>query len=144
MDNIVKKLLLAYLYNRRPVMRYDKKLHKDFMFFKIIVQEEFNVNLNIQFELISEQKEKNIFKEEPFSSSLERMLFQLVEEGYAAYSGDLINITNKGYEELVRLRPEVDKIAPSVKYMLTRLSDPNLNQRYRNIVKQMRQQNNAY
>ncbi|HBT19923.1 MAG TPA: hypothetical protein DEA47_00900 [Peptococcaceae bacterium] len=56
MGKVERKLLLAYVNNVRQITRYDKQLHKDFFYFKMIMEEEFNFKPDLYFELANEKK----------------------------------------------------------------------------------------
>lgn len=145
MDKLVRKLVLAYVNIYDTITRYDKKFHKDFFYFKMIMDHEFDFRLRCYFELINEKKGDSEFKDEPYCHSLEMTILKLLEEGKLEYvEPGRIDITRKGYEELVDLRKEIDPIAPSVRYMVTRLKDPRYHQKYRNIVRKMKQKEEPY
>ena len=73
---------------------------------------------------------------------LEMLVFKLVQEGkFAFVEGDRIDITEEGYMELVDLRKVVYPIAPSVRYMVTRLGDKKYHERYRQHINKMKQGN---
>lgn len=145
MGKVERKLLLAYVYNCRQITRYDKDLHKDFFYFKMIMNEEFNAKLDLYFELINEKKGKEEFKNEPYCHALEMLVFKLLQEGkFAFVEAGMIDITNEGFAELVELRKVVDPIAPSVKYMVKRLDDDTYHQKYRVITKRMKEKEESY
>ncbi|KUK10510.1 MAG: hypothetical protein XD50_1141 [Clostridia bacterium 41_269] len=145
MGKVERKLLLAYVNNVRQITRYDKQLHKDFFYFKMIMEEEFNIRPDLYFELVNEKKGKTEFKDEPYCHALEMLVFKLIQEGKFEYvEAGLIDITKEGYKELVELRKVVDPIAPSVRYMVTRLDDEKYHQKYRQIIKQMKEKNEPY
>lgn len=144
MNDVEKKLLLAYVYNCRKITRYDKRLHKDFFYFKMIMCDEFDCPPNLYFELINETKGEVEFNDEPYCHALEMLVFNLIQEGDLEYVNGEIDITRQGYSKLVELRRVVDPIAPSVKYMSTRLNDDKYDQRYRNITKKMKDVKERY
>ncbi|NLO88846.1 MAG: hypothetical protein GX088_00700 [Clostridia bacterium] len=145
MGKVERKLLLAYVNNVRPITRYDKQLHKDFFYFKMIMEEEFDLRPDLYFELIDEKKGKTEFKNEPYCHGLEMLVFKLLEEGKFEYvEAGLIDISKEGYKELVELRKVVDPIAPSVRYMITRFDDDKYHQKYRLKIKQMKEKKEPY
>lgn len=140
MGKVERKLLLAYVNNIRQITKYDKQLHKDFFFFNMIMKDEFNTEMDLIFEVVNGKKGKVEFSNEPFCSDLELLVSRLVHEGkFAFVEAGSIDITKEGYEQLVELRPIVDPIAPSVRYMATRLEDQKYHQRYRQLVRKMSQ-----
>lgn len=144
MGIVERKLLLAYVNNVRPITKYDKELHKDFFFFNMIMKDEFNTSMKLIFELADDKKGKNQFEDEPFSPDLEMLLNKLLEEGKFAYAeAGAMDITKDGYSELVELRKVVDPIAPSVKYMVTRLEDRKYHERFRMQMLRMKQEKEA-
>jgi hypothetical protein len=142
MGIVERKLLLAYVNNVRQITKYDKELHRDFFLFNMIMKDEFDTEMKLFFELAKDKKGKVEFEEEVFSPDLEMLVNKLVQEGKFSYveAGD-IDITKAGYADLVELRKAVDPIAPSVKYMVTRLGDKKYHERYRQVLNRMRQGN---
>jgi len=139
MGIVERKLLLAYVNNVRRITKYDKELHRDFFLFNMIMKDEFNTSMKLAFEVANEKKGKVEFQEEIFSPDLEMLVNKLIQEGkFAYYEAGLIDITKEGYAELVELRKVVDPIAPSVKYMVTRLGDKKYVERYRQQLNKMR------
>ncbi|HHX94237.1 MAG TPA: hypothetical protein GX691_00225 [Clostridia bacterium] len=142
MGKVERKLLLAYVNNCRQITSYDKELHKDFFFFNMIMKDEFGSQMNLIFELVNGKKGTVVFENEPFCHDLEMLVFKLVQEGkFSFVEGDRIDITEEGYMELVELRKLVDPIAPSVRYMVTRLGDKKYHERYRQLINKMKQGN---
>lgn len=139
MGVVERKLLLAYVNNVRSITKYDKELHKDFFFFNMIMKDEFNTEMNLIFELADDKKGKVQFEDEPFCQDLEMLVNKLLQGGEFGYvEAGNIDITKQGYAELVELRKIVDPIAPSVKYMVTRLGDKKYHQRYRHLINKMK------
>lgn len=141
MGTVERKLLLAYVHNVRPITKYDKLLHKDFFYFDMIMKDEFNTSMKLIFNLSDDKKGKVQFDDEPFSPDLEILVNKLLQEEKFAYvEAGAMDITNDGYDELVELREVVDPIAPSVKYMVTRLEDRKYHERYRMQILRMKQE----
>ena len=138
MGKVERKLLLAYVNNCRQITSYDKELHKDFFFFNMIMKEEFNTQMNLIFEFVSGKKGTVVFENEPFCHDLEMQVFKLVQEGKFVFVNGMTDISKEGYMELVELRKVVDPIAPSVRYMVTRLGDKKYHERYRRLRNKMK------
>lgn len=138
MGKVERKLLLAYVNNVRQITKYDKELHKDFFYFNMIMKDEFNTQMSLMFELANEKKGKVVFENEPFCQDLEMLVNKFLQEGKFDYvEAGYMDITKEGYAELVELRKVVDPIAPSVKYMVTRLGDKKYHERYRHLINKM-------
>ncbi len=144
MGIVERKILLAYVHNVRPITKYDKILHKDFFYFNMIMKDEFNTSMKLIFDLADDKKGKVQFHDEPFSPDLEMHVNKLLQDGKFAYAeAGIIDITKDGRNELVELRKVVDPIAPSVKYMVTRLEDRKYHERYRIQMLKMKQEKEA-
>lgn len=137
---VERKLLLAYVNNCRQISSCDKELHKDFFYFNMIMKDEFNSRLDMVFDIVSDQKGKVVFENEPFCHNLEMLVAKLIKEGKLAFvEAGVIDITQEGYNELVELRKVVDPIAPSVKYMKTRMGDKKYEERFRKTIQKKKQ-----
>ena len=141
MGKIETKLLLAYVNTYRPITNFDKELHRDFFSFNILIQDESGSQLDMEFELVNDHKGKVIFEDEPFCHELEMLMLKLIAENKLAFvEAGSIDITQEGYEELVKLRRTVEASIPSVRYMLTRIRDQKYQELYRKTIEKMKEQ----
>lgn len=124
MGNVERKMLLAYVNAFRPISCYDKELHRDFFYFKLILEEECHFFPDLEFELGDGNKGKTMFAQEPFCEGIELLVLEMIREGWLTFvEAGTIQITKEGYHELRRLCKIVDPMVPSVRYMLSRIKD---------------------
>lgn len=124
MGNVERKMLLAYVNAIRPISFYDKELHRDFFYFKLILEEECHFFPDLEFQLEDGYKGKTRFEQEPFCQSIELLILEMIRRGWLTFvKAGTIQITKEGYLELRRLCKIVDPMVPSVRYMVSRLKD---------------------